>query len=277
MSGAAARAAAAVGESEIAAFARDGAVALRGLFSAAEIARLADGIEACRAAPGAAAKIASGPDDPGVFFEDFRVRERVPALDAFLCRSPAAAPAGLVMGAAEARLFHDHVLVKTAGARQPTPWHQDLPYYNIDADRAVSLWIPVDPVDRATTLEFVAGSHLGPWRTPRAFRDRAARWFPEGALAEVPDIEADRAAFPILGWALEPGDCVAFSMLVLHAAGGAAGLRRVYSARFVGEGARHAPRPWTPSPAFPELDGVLPAGAPLDHPLFPTLWRRAPA
>jgi len=129
-------------------------------------------------------------------------------------------------------------------------------------------------VSRDTTLESLAGSHLGPWLMPRGFADRAARWFPEGALADLPDIEADRAAWPILGWALEPGDAVAFHTLTLHAAAGSPTRRRVFSARFIGEDITHAPRPWTTSPEFPGLAEVLPAGAPMDHPLFPVVWPR---
>ena len=74
---------------------------------------------------------------------------------------------------------------------------------------------------RESTLEFVAGSHLGPWLMPRTFMAGEAKWFPEGTLADLPDIEADRDAFPILGWALEPGDAVFFNMLTFHAAGAA--------------------------------------------------------
>lgn len=33
----------------------------------------------------------------------------------------------------------------------------------------------------------------------------------------------------------------------------------------------HAPRRWTTSPPFDELIGVVPDGASLDHPLFPTV------
>ena len=53
--------------------------------------------------------------------------------------------------------------------------------------------------------------------------DGQARWFPEGALADLPDIEADRGAFPIIGWELEPGDAVFFNMLTLHASGADSG------------------------------------------------------
>jgi ectoine hydroxylase-related dioxygenase (phytanoyl-CoA dioxygenase family) len=68
----------------------------------------------------------------------------------------------------------------------------------------------IDPLARDASLEFIAGSHLGPWHMPRTFLDRQARFFPEGTLEELPDIEADRAASPIITWALEPGDAIFF-------------------------------------------------------------------
>ena len=107
-----------------------------------------------------------------------------------------------------------------------------------------SMWMPVDPVAREATLEFVAGSHLGPWLMPRTFLDNQARWFPEGSLADLPDIEADRSRWRILGWELEPGDAVFFHMLTLHASGGVGDRRRrAFSVRFLGEdsGMRRAP------------------------------------
>jgi ectoine hydroxylase-related dioxygenase (phytanoyl-CoA dioxygenase family) len=96
----------------------------------------------------------------------------------------------------------------------------------------------------------------------------------EGTLSEVPDVESDRDAHTILGWELEPGDVVAFNMLTLHAAGGSRNRRRAFSVRLVGDDVRLAARPHPTSPSFPELDGVLAPGDPLDHPLFPVLWER---
>jgi ectoine hydroxylase-related dioxygenase (phytanoyl-CoA dioxygenase family) len=186
--------------------------------------------------------------------------------------------AARLMQSRTARLYHDHMLTKEPGTRQPTPWHQDQPYYNVDGMQNVSFWIPADPVSRAATLEFAAGTHRGPWLMPRTFMTHEARWFPEGTLAELPDIEATRgradAPHPVIGWALEPGDAVAFHMLTLHATGGVepGRRRRVYSVRFLGDDMRHAPRRWKTSPDFPGLADELPAGAPMEHPLFPLLW-----
>jgi hypothetical protein len=51
--------------------------------------------------------------------------------------------------------------------------------------------------------------------------------------------------------------------------------RRVLSVRFLGDDIVHAPRRWTTSPPFEDLIDELPAGAPMDHPLFPILWSAA--
>jgi ectoine hydroxylase-related dioxygenase (phytanoyl-CoA dioxygenase family) len=257
-------------------FARDGAVCVRGAVRPEHIELAREAIDANLAHLSPLAKRASGADD-GAFIEDFCNWRRLPAIERFIRDSGAAAIAGQLMGARHVRLYHDHVLVKEPGTRQRTPWHQDQPYYNVDGRQNASMWFPVDPVPRTSTLEFVAGSHRGEWFMPRSFLDDQAKWFPEGSLAELPDIDGHRENFTILGWELEPGDAVFFHMLSLHAAAGvsAAGRRRVLSVRFLGDDIVHAPRPWTTSPPFPGLADELPAGAPMDHPLFPVLWSRA--
>lgn len=252
---------------------RDGAVVIRGLFSAEEIRTLAEAIETNIASPSRRSKVASSPDDPGWFMEDFCTWQDNPGYRRFIEESSLAGVAARLMRSSGVRLFHDHMLVKEPGTVQRTPWHQDQPYYNIDGFQNVSFWIPVDPVPREWTLEFVAGSHLKGWLMPRTFMDEEARWFPEGSMEEVPDIEADRSSYTILGWALEPGDAVAFHMLTLHSAAGVPGQhrRRVFSVRLMGDDIVHAPRKWETSPEFPGLQEELPAGAPMDHPLFPVL------
>ena len=192
---------------------------MRGAFSADEIELARAAIDANLADLSPYAKRASS-DDDGAFIEDFCNWQRIPEIEQFIRTSPRAAIAAELIGATTVRLYHDHVLVKEPGTRQRTPWHQDIPYYNVAGGQNVSMWIPVDPVPRESTLEFVDGSHRGPWYMPRTFLDGQAKWFPDGALAELPDIDADPERFPVIGWALEPGDAVCFHMLTLHAAGG---------------------------------------------------------
>ena len=254
-------------------FHHDGAVCVRDAISDeyVELARAAIDANLDDLSP--LAKRASS-DDDGAFVEDFCNWQRLPAIERFARESGAAAIAGRLMGAGTVRLYHDHVLVKEPGTRQRTPWHQDQPYYNIDGRQNASMWFPVDPVSYESTLQFVAGSHRGEWYMPRSFLDDQAKWFPDGTLAELPDVDGRPDEFRIIGWELEPGDAIFFHMLTLHAAGGVPGTtrRRVLSLRFLGDDIVHAPRPWTTSPPFDGLADELPAGAPMDHPLFPVLW-----
>jgi ectoine hydroxylase-related dioxygenase (phytanoyl-CoA dioxygenase family) len=263
-----------IDDESVAAFQRDGAICIRQLFLPKEMQTLRRGIDANLAALSPRAKVASAADDPGYFVEDFCNWRDNEHYKRFIFESPLAETAGRLMRSSTARLYHDHMLTKEPGTRQPTPWHQDQPYYNIEGRQNVSFWIPVDPVNRESTLEFIAGSHLGPWLMPRSFMDAEARWFPEGTLADLPDIEGNRDAYPILGWELQPGDAVGFHMLMLHAARGVGERRRrVFSVRFLGDDIKHAPRRWKTSPEFPGLTDELAAGAPMKHRLFPLLWQ----
>ncbi len=261
-----------VTEDDIAAFHRDGVLIVRGLFTPDEVDLIERGIERNLADPGPMFKVASQPDDPGRFVEDFCNWSRIEEFRRVAFESRAADVAAAIMGS-DVRLFHDHMLVKEPGTRQETPWHQDQPYYNVDGFNNCSLWAPVDPVAAESTLEFIAGSHREGWLMPRTFMDHQAKWFPEGSLRELPNIESDRDSFDIRGWAMQPGDAAFFHMLTLHHAYGVPGSnrRRAFSLRFLGDDIVHAPRAWRTSPQFDELDAEIAAGVPMDHPLFPML------
>lgn len=262
-------------ESTISDFVRDGAVVIRGALNADQLALLERGIESNLAQPGELAAVASASGDPGRFFEDFCNWQRIAEYEHILKHSTLPSIAAQLMQSQTARIYHDHLLVKEAGTRQPTPWHQDQPYYNVDGRQNVSFWIPVDPVPRESTLEFLAGSHDGTWYMPRTFMSKQARWFPEGSLADLPDMGVAENKARVIGWALQPGDMVAFHMLTLHAASGSATRRRVFSARYLGDDMVHAPREWRTSPEFAGLRETLASGAPMHHDLFPQVWPRA--
>jgi ectoine hydroxylase-related dioxygenase (phytanoyl-CoA dioxygenase family) len=258
----------------VAAFRRDGAVALRGILTAEEVESLRAGVDRNLAQPGPLALPQSE-----TFFEDFRNWDRFAEFERVVRDSALAPVAAELMGAERVRLFHDHLLVKEAGATERTPWHQDQPYYCIDGTQNVSFWIPLDPVTRENTLEFVAGSQAsGTWYMPRTFVSKTAMVFDEGTLEEVPDVDAAREDHEIVGWPLEPGDAVAFHMLTLHQAAGSPTRRRAFSLRLLGDDITYAPRPHRTSPPFPEL-AEHPAGSELPSDLFPVLWaaERQPA
>lgn len=264
-----------IDDAAVEAFARDGVVVVRGILTPADVETLTAGIEAARAKPSERAVTVSDGSDPGCFEEDFVRWADVGEIEEVALRSGLPEAAATLLDSMSARFYHDHLLFKDAGTTQRTPWHQDQPYYNIDG-HGISAWCPVDPIPKAGSPEFWAGSHLGPWRMPRTFADAEAKWFPEGSLAEIPDIEADRSAYDIRQWRLSPGDAVFFSFLSIHSAPGFPfeHSRRAASFRYLSSDVRFATREWPTSPDFPGLEEDLKDGDPMEHPMFPLAWPR---
>jgi ectoine hydroxylase-related dioxygenase (phytanoyl-CoA dioxygenase family) len=143
--------------------------------------------------------------------------------------------------------FFEQVFLKQGGQSRRTPWHQDTSYFPIDGADNVVLWISLDPVVKADSLEFVRGSQLGALFNGSSFDadDDTAPLYAGDALPRLPDIEADRSLFDIVSWAVEPGDILAFHPSTLH--GGAptklGNRRRTLSLRFFGNDAVYVERP----------------------------------
>lgn len=254
-------------EEDRAAFARDGAIVVRGLFSD-WVETIRDGIARNMAEPGSYASENAVSD--GRFFDDYCNWTRIPEFERIVRESPAASAAAAVMGSERVQFFHDHVLVKEPGTSKPTPWHQDAPYYFVDAGQSVSFWIPVDPV-REATLRLIAGSHR--WERmvrPVSWADDAD-FYERGEWTPVPDPDTDPADHRILEWQMEPGDAVLFHFRTVHGARGnpGGGRRRALSLRFVGDDARYVERPGRTSPPFPGHGMV--AGQRLREDWFPVI------
>jgi len=253
-------------------FAADGALVLRGVFTD-WVERLREGVAEAMARPSRLER-SYQPAGSARFFQDLCRWQDVAEFRAFVEQSGAGALAGALMGADGVRFFHDHILVKEVGAAVVTPWHQDRPYYCVDAERSVSFWIPLDPVAREFSLRCVAGSHRS-GTTHRPMRFDGSALYAGDERPDVPDIDADPAAYRILAWDMAPGDAVAFDFGTVHGAAGtvgAAARRRVFSARFVADGARFADRGGRGSPPFDHL--TLQDGDRLDGAEFPVVWRK---
>ena len=255
----------------IEAFRSNGACVLRGYFKD-WVETLRAGIARNMAEPSADVKIYQGQNGSGRFFGDYCNWDRIPEYKDFIVHSKAAAIGRELMGSKTVRLFHEHVLVKEAGADVATPWHQDQPYYCVDGSETVSLWIPLDRVPRERTLEFVGGSHnWGKYFRPERFNKMALN--ENDGLEPVPDINGNRDKYDVLGWALEPGDAVAFNYRTLHGApanNSKVDQRRAFSLRLIGDDVRFARREGiNTSPPF--LGVRLAHGAVMDAPEFPLL------
>jgi len=254
-------------------FANDGAIVLRGVF-ADWVDTLRRGVDEVMAHPSALER-SYQPAGSTRFFQDLCNWQRIAEFRHFVEHSPAAGIAALLMGSRTARFFHDHVLVKDPGTAVATPWHQDQPYYCMGGPRTLSFWIPLDPVPREICMECVAGSHA--W--PKVFKPKrfdGSDLYAGDARAEMPDIGSRRDAYRMLGWALEPGDAIAFQYTTVHGAPAtttATARRRVFSARWVGDGAVFIDRQGKGSPPFAHLQ--LMDGAPVEGDDFPLIHAAA--
>ena len=257
-------------DEQIEAFRRDGAVLLKGAFrDYVDIARKA--IEENKANPSWRERTYRPEGAASPFFQAYVVWNRFDGYRALVKESPMAEMAATLMGSRTARIFHDHILVKEPGNSNVTPWHQDAPYYLVEGQQTVSFWVPLDAVPRERTIEYVAGSHK--WSTIfRPDRFDGTPLFEGDASQAVPDIDANRDQYDILGWEVEPGDAVAFAFTTLHGAPANASpdRRRVISVRWVGDDARFAARPGPTSPAFPDLQ--YKPGEPFGGEEFPVLF-----
>lgn len=236
-------------------FHEHGVAVLRGVFKD-WVDTLRAGVDFNISNPGPYGRSYTGDGGGGRFLSDYCNWQRIPHYRDFIFNSPAADIGRALMGSNPVRLFHEHVLVKEAKAGVPTPWHQDAPYYCVQGPKTVSLWIPLDDVPRERTLEFIAGSH----KSGRVFQPQFFNGNPlneEDGLESVPDINSDRAAFDIRGWALSPGDAVAFDYRTIHGApvnNSPSAQRRAFSLRLVGDGAKFVRREGQKtSPPFPDV------------------------
>lgn len=261
-------------------FARDGVAVLRGAIGPAWIDELRVGVETNRTRPSPWSHRYTDPGASVGFWSDYVTWRNVPQYRRVVFESGLAEVAATLMGSSTARFFHEHVLVKEPGATERTPWHHDQPYYSVDGDQNVSMWIALDPVPADTAVQFVAGSHRWDrWFIPRKFVDHTP-YGPEGGRYEqLPDIDELIASQPethrIVSFAVEPGDIVAFHYRTLHGAPGnpsSERRRRVVSLRWIGDDAVWADRPWRASPPFEP--GALRPGDPLDDERFPLVHQR---
>lgn len=274
----------AVTANDIEAFQRDGAICLRQAFDQRWLDLIARGIERNLAEPSAYAESLTSEGTSARFFSDYCNWRKIPEFRDFVYQSPAAEIAARLMGSDKAIFYHEHLLIKEPGAQRETPWHHDQPYYPVNGRQMCSLWLPLDPVPRATSLRFVKGSHAwGRWFVPRKFatsrnyavQEAGAGREEEMVFESVPDIEGHPEEYKVVSWELEPGDCVVFHGMTLHGAAGNVSrttARRALSTRWFGDDAHFAHRPWEISPP---ITGGLKPGEPMACETFPVVWERA--
>ncbi|MFP6771183.1 MAG: phytanoyl-CoA dioxygenase family protein [Alphaproteobacteria bacterium] len=262
-------------ETEVAAYQRDGAVLLKGLFDLDWIEGLREAVDDDKSAPGPMVRYNTHPGNAGEFFVDFQLWQRWEPARRFALEGPGGAIAARMMGAETIAYYHDHLLVKEPGTQEKTPWHHDQPYYPIEGWMVGSIWLPLDPVPRDICVEFIVGSHRWDrWFAPQFFKSGTPELQTQDPRFEsIPDFDAQRPELDLLSWDLDLGDCIFFHALVVHGAPGNASRqtrRRAYATRWLGEDTRYATRAGQTSPPL-EGHGLEP-GDLMTCEMFPQVW-----
>jgi ectoine hydroxylase-related dioxygenase (phytanoyl-CoA dioxygenase family) len=264
---------ASIAESEIAGYERDGVVCLRGVIDSHWLEILRVATDEAMAAPGPNAEF-YGDKEKRSFYGDLDVWTRTPGFRSFVLQSPAAEIAATVMQSAKATLLYDQLLVKEKASQEKTPWHQDQPYWAVKGRQICSIWVPMDPINEASSPEYIGGSHQWEEFNPQHFDDHSA--YEGTGLPPLPDIDAGRDSFDIMRFAMEPGDCLVFQAMIVHGAPGNSSTmhrRRGYASRWLGDDARYCER--LGEVAIPTFPTKLEDGDEFTGDMFPTVYRRS--
>ncbi len=258
-------------EEAIRAFERDGVVCLRDAFPPEWVDAVSRGMDIAQGGehrPGFAFTIAE-PGEPGYFFYDTFMYQRIDEFERFYRESPAADLAMKVLRSNSIIFYFDFMLVKEPGTSAKTPWHYDEAYWPISGDQMCNLWMVVEPTPVETTLRFVRGSH----RWTASYRlmsfDPRVDYPDPPEDPPVPDWDLEPGDHEIVYAALEPGDCVVFHNRTHHSAPGnslRSQRRRALATHWIGDDIRFNNKPHSLDP--PHRAGLAHGGR-MECKLFP--------
>lgn len=130
-----------------------------------------------------------------------------PGVEEFVFNSGFAQAAADILGVARVRIYHDQALFKEPGGG-PTPWHQDMYYWPLATEMAVTMWMPlVDVTADMGLMRFAEGSHKDQHRGDLEISDESDSYYSrfvmeKGYRISGPDnLRAGDATFH-LGWTI---------------------------------------------------------------------------
>lgn len=255
---------------------RDGVVKISGAFDPKWVDFLRKATDDNMTSPGVMAEEYAKAEKSTRFFGDQFIWTYNNDFRKFVFESEAAEIAAELMGSAKINLFFDHLLVKEPGSVEPTPWHQDGPYWKIKGEQVCSIWFAMDHVTEASGgVRYVKGSHsTGIRYRPQSFSGNGNEEYDEAGLQTMPDIDATVPQKQIICYDLAPGDCLIHNVNTIHGAKGnksSASRRRGYATRWTGDDVVYDPRKGT---ADILRDPGIRSGDPLDSDLFPVIWKK---
>lgn len=272
---------------EIAAYRDGGAAVIRGVLPLAWVECMGKAVDRILANPGRASVEYTPQGKTGRYYGDFFVWLRDPDFKALMMDSPLPQLAAQLMGTQRVSFFYDQLLVKEPGTAEPTPLHQDLPYWPVRGEHIMSVWTPFDPVRfDSGAVQYVCGSHKwGRLYAPRSFGGDTgfAAMYAQSGFETMPAESVLLEGQRILKWETEPGDVVVHHPRTLHFSHGNARSdlrRRALALRYLGDDACFDARPGT-FMDNPKVRALLPDGTyafkngeRMINAAFPLVWPR---
>lgn len=249
----------------------DGVVYLANIFDLKWIEFLREAFKTAITEPGPMSEEYTPQEQSGRFFADLNMWQRLPSFKSFVFDSPAASIAAQIMNASRINFLYDQMFVKEPETDEETPWHQDQPYWAVSGSQVCSVWLPLDPVAKDSGLRFIKGSHRWEAYNPHHFADDSP--YQGTGLPELPEIEDLPKDSEIIGWDVEPGDCLVFQGMIVHGSSGnysSKYSRRALATRWCGDDVRYFRG--AGESAIPSSDPGLKNGDFLDCDLFPRIY-----
>lgn len=254
------------------AYKRDGAVHIPGLLNPEQLDAALKAWEWSLAHPTPMNAPKLKRDGTPLFYADSYNPNIMDGYRAMLESSPIPDACARLWGTDPVWFIYEQVFLKDGGDVGRTPWHQDGSYIPMDGEDNATAWITFEPLAKADSLEFVPGSHLGPMYNTSKF-DPDDETIPHDETLpypNLPPIEREREKWPVISWAVEPGDVIFFHFRTLH--GGAptrpGQRRRTLTLRFFGERTHYDPKTAKALPNFPDMATKLKPGDTMRAPGF---------
>jgi ectoine hydroxylase-related dioxygenase (phytanoyl-CoA dioxygenase family) len=214
-------------------FRAHGHVRLRGVASPGEVAGYREAIRAATFRLNQETRDLAERDTFGkAFLQVMNLWRQDEAARAFTLAPRFAGVAAELLGAERVRIYHDQALFKEAGGG-PTPWHQDATYWPFEAQRSVTMWMPlVDVAEDMGGMSFATGSHRDGALGDQVISDASESYFDEMIAA---------GRFPVEGPVrMAAGDATFHAGWTLHRAhpNTSSTVREVMTVIYVADGVR---------------------------------------
>ena len=250
---------------------RDGAATLKGILPHEWVEHMREAVVRIMERSDPSSQNLAHAGDPRFFSQSFPWLMD-DAFAAWALHGPAKDIARQVMTDARSlNLFYDQVFAKEPHATKSTPWHQDFPYFPLDGEQILRIWVPLDRVTAESgAVHYLKGSHTwGVVFHPRGYK----------TISEYqPDFDADYDKYDWLIGEVEPGDAILHHPKVVHGSRGNTTdrFRRALTNIYTGDGVRWRPhsasmfnnRDQTGHVEVPDLE----PGGSIDSDLFPQVW-----